>query len=295
MRYQSPLRYPGGKASLAGLLEDTIDLNGLRGAAYYEPFAGGAGAALELLVRGAVGSLFLNDLDTRVYAFWKATLNQTSKMIDRTMSVPLSIEEWKKQREICRVPSRYSQIDVGFAAFYLNRCNRSGVLTGAGPIGGLKQSGKWRLGVRFYRDQLASRLEAIGRNRSRISVSRLDAIDFLKQKLPNGKGRLKGFVYLDPPYVVKGQRLYLNAYENGDHSRLANYLCRQTVLPWFMSYDDTQLVRNLYEGNHISTLTIDYKLHEKRSADELIITPPTIVTPSSCRIAGRDRKLVAVA
>ncbi|NOZ39304.1 MAG: DNA adenine methylase [Planctomycetes bacterium] len=295
MRFQSPLRYPGGKASLSGLLEDTIDLNNLRGTSYYEPFAGGAGAALTLLERGVVSELFLNDLDARVFAFWRATINQTSQMIERTMSVPLTIKEWKKQRAICRTPSRHSQIDVGFAAFYMNRCNRSGILTGAGPIGGLKQSGKWRLDVRFYRESLAERLDSIGRNRNRIFVSRLDSIEFLKTALPRGLKRRKAFVYLDPPYVVKGQRLYLNAYDQQDHARLASYLCKQNILPWFMSYDDTPLVRELYKKNTLSTLTIDYKLHQKRSAEELIITPPGLATPSSCRIAGQDRQLVSVA
>lgn len=295
MRHQSPLRYPGGKASLAGLLEDTIDLNGLRGAAYYEPFAGGAGAALTLLDRGVVETLFLNDLDARVFAFWRATLNQTAKMIDRTMSVPLTIDEWLRQREICRAPSLHCQIDVAFAAFYMNRCNRSGVLTGAGPIGGLKQSGKWRLDARFYREKLAARLASIGRNRDRIFVSCLDAIEFLKTWLPGGMGRQSAFVYLDPPYVVKGQRLYLNAYEERDHSRLASYICQQNVLPWLMSYDDTPVVRKLYSSKKLSNLTIDYKLHQKRSAQELIITPSQLATPSSCRIAGQDRQLVAIA
>jgi len=95
--------------------------------------------------------------------------------------------------------------------------------------------------------------------------------------------------------VVKGQRLYLNAYDQQDHARLASYLCKQNVLPWLMSYDDTPLVRDLYKENRLSTLTIDYKLHQKRSAEELIITPPGLATPSACRISGRDRQLVAVA
>ncbi len=270
-------------------------MNDLRGVAYYEPFAGGAGAALALLERGAVSELFLNDLDARVYAFWRASLNQTSQMIERTMNVPISIDEWKRQREICRTPSRHAQIDVAFAAFYMNRCNRSGVLTGAGPIGGLEQSSKWKLDVRFYREQLASRIAAIGRTRDRIHISRLDAIAFLKLKLPSGRARRNSFVYLDPPYVIKGQRLYLNAYTERDHHELAQYVRKQNCTPWLMSYDDTKLVRDLYSTNKIHTLEIDYKLHEKRPAEELIISPSWLSLPSFCRITGKDRQLVKVA
>ena len=72
MRAYSPLRYPGGKGSLADLLARFVEVNGLRGCAYFEPFAGGAGAALQLLQDGVVSELRLNDLDPRIYAFWHA-------------------------------------------------------------------------------------------------------------------------------------------------------------------------------------------------------------------------------
>lgn len=292
MRFHSPLRYPGGKANLVSLLEETILLNDLSGATYYEPFAGGAGAALGLLERGVVSKLFLNDLDVRIFAFWRASLNQTGKMIDRVMSTPLTIDEWYRQKEICKTPSRYNQIDVGFAAFFMNRCNRSGVLTGAGPIGGLSQNGKWRLDVRFYREELAQRFKSLGANRHRISVTRLDAVTFLQQFLPFGKKRDRAFVYLDPPYVGKGKRLYLNAYDEKDHRRLASFMRKQTSLCWLMSYDDTQLVRELYSDMQLATLTIDYKLQRKRSAQELIISPHDLATPNDCKIAGQLRSLV---
>ena len=47
--------------------------------------------------------------------------------------------------------------ELGFAAFYLNRTNRSGILN-AGVIGGKKQDGKWEMDARFNRDNLASRI-----------------------------------------------------------------------------------------------------------------------------------------
>lgn len=44
-KFDSPLRYPGGKAALAPFLAKTIAMNDLDGCACYEPFACGAGAA----------------------------------------------------------------------------------------------------------------------------------------------------------------------------------------------------------------------------------------------------------
>jgi len=50
IRDLSPLRYPGGKGRLAKFLAIILQINDCVGCHYYEPFAGGAGAAFRLLV-----------------------------------------------------------------------------------------------------------------------------------------------------------------------------------------------------------------------------------------------------
>lgn len=142
MKPVSPLRYPGGKACLAELLADAIRVNGLHGCAYYEPYAGGAGAALSLLMNETVSEIFINDADERVHAFWDAALNHTERFVEKILTIPLSVQEWHRQNEVCEKPRNHSRFNVGFSAFYMNRCNRSGVLTGAGPIGGFEQAGE---------------------------------------------------------------------------------------------------------------------------------------------------------
>lgn len=276
----SPLRYPGGKASLAGFLERVIDLNELRNCRYYEPYAGGAGAALSLLRNNVVSEILINDADHCIYSFWHAALNETFKFVDKIMSIDLSIKEWYAQRDVCEKPAGHSVFDVGFATFYMNRCNRSGVIAGAGPIGGYAQAGKWTLDVRFSREGLAERLLTLSRLRNRIHLHNLDAIDFLKQNLPRGSERGSVFVYLDPPYVNKARRLYLNAYEARDHTDIARYLGRQQQLPWLLSYDDTPLVQSLYANQQVQTMPLKYSLQKKRSARELIIAPLNLALPN---------------
>jgi DNA adenine methylase len=293
LKYASPLRYPGGKAALTSFLAVTIDLNELRGCAYYEPYAGGAGATLGLLKQGVVSELHLNDADQRVHAFWHSALNVSDRFVDRISTVPLTIKEWHRQHDICSNPRAFSRFDVGFAAFFMNRCNRSGVLTGAGPIGGYAQAGAWRMDVRFNRTALAERILHLGRLKDRIHLSCEDAIVFLKRSLPRGHARAKVFVYLDPPYVIKGQRLYLNAYGPRDHAALARFLRAQKSLPWLVSYDDNELVRKLYASHKLAMMPIMYTLQEKRAAQELIITPRHVAVPRSCRIWGEDRLLEA--
>jgi len=231
MKYTSPLRYPGGKAVLSDFLTDIIDLNDLRGCVYYEPYAGGAGAALRLLKNDVVSELYLNDADVRVYAFWQAVLKHTDRFVERVLSVPLTIAEWEHHQEICLHPNRHPLFDVGFAAFYMNRCNRSGVLLGSGPIGGSNQDGTWRMNVRFNQGNLAERILRLKSFCKKIHVFQKDAIVFLKSMLPRARGRNRIFTYLDPPYVNNGQRLYLNAYEVDDHRTLSSYLQAQRVLP----------------------------------------------------------------
>lgn len=295
LRYPSPLRYPGGKTILSRFLTDVIDLNDLRGCTYFEPYAGGAGAALTLLQNRVVPEVYLNDADIRIYAFWRATLHHADRFVERIATVPLTITEWWRQHEICAHPSKYRLFDIGFAAFYMNRCNRSGVLTGSGPIGGYEQSGTWRMGVRFYRETLTERILKLSKMRKNIHVSQKDAIDFLRATLPRGRRRKQVFVYIDPPYVNKGQRLYLNAYEAKDHRLLAKYLRTQKTLPWIMSYDDSALVRKLYQPCKMSLLPIRYSLQAKRSAHELIIAPDNIVVPSTCRMGRDENPLLEIA
>ena len=288
MNPASPLRYPGGKGCLTNLLTDVIDLNGLRGCSYYEPYAGGAGAALELLRAGVVSDVFINDADLRVGAFWTSALNETQRFVESIFNVPLTINEWLRQRETCLNPRAEDRFAVGFSAFYMNRCNRSGVLTGAGPIGGHAQAGKWKLGVRFNREGLAQRILALGRVRDRIHASNLDAIEFLKKSLPRGAARKRILVYLDPPYVEKGKRLYLNSYGAKDHAKLSRYIISQATLPWVMSYDNTELIRDLYFEQQLGELPIRYSLQNKRNANELLIAPLHVAIPKS-RVANPSR------
>ena len=281
MRYDSPLRYPGGKASLAAFLTRTIELNDLYGCSYSEPFAGGAGAALRLLREGVVSELHLNDLDPRIIAFWKAVLDEPERFVDAILSVPVSISEWKKQRHICQCADASKPFELGFATFYLNRCNRSGVLLGAGPIGGHAQTRKWGIDARFNRANLAERVLAVSRKREQIHITNMDALNFLVKHLPRGRERKRAFGYLDPPYYSNGSRLYMNFYTDRDHRGLARYIQRQRTLKWVMSYDDTHFIRDLYAGCVMSHLSLQYSLQRKQRAQELLIAPAHIRLPAS--------------
>ena len=286
MKFDSPLRYPGGKTALGPFLAETIALNGLANCAYFEPFAGGAGAALWLLRKGIVSEVHINDLDPCVAAFWQAALGEPDRFSDAIMSAKLDIDEWRRQRDIHTARDASKPFELGFATFYLNRCNRSGVLSDAGPIGGYAQTGKWKMDARFYRESLATRVRELGRLSDRIHLSDLDAQRFLIEKLPRGRGRSRVFAYLDPPYWGKGGRLYFNSYTPEDHEALSAYMQRQRALRWVMSYDDAVDIRRMYSAACTRHLSLRYNLSKSRTAQELLITPSHVELPTGPRPDG---------
>jgi len=96
--YYSPLRYPGGKGKLTPFISTMIEACGRIGGTYIEPFAGGAGIAMELLEREVVSEVVINDLDKGIYSFWRAILYETDRFLECVNNVPLTIDEWKRQR-----------------------------------------------------------------------------------------------------------------------------------------------------------------------------------------------------
>jgi DNA adenine methylase len=275
----SPLRYPGGKQILARVLGHLIRLNGASGGTYVEPFAGGAGAALALLYGGHVDRIMINDADRCIYELWKAMLEQTDRFVDMLSNVPLTVEEWRKQRDIYRHPKGHSGISVGFATFYLNRCNRSGIIGNGGLIGGVAQKGRWKIDARFNRDELGERIRKVALYRERISLSCLDALAFLGERVSNLVHSSRPFVYLDPPYYAKGCALYLNHYKAEDHGCLATYVRERARFPWVMSYDNVPEIRKFYRGMRLVPFDLNYSARERRVGREVMISDSSLVFP----------------
>jgi len=275
--FVTPLRYPGGKRKVFPFFRDLIEHNGLLGAHYVEPFAGGAGLALSLLISGYVKVVHLNDLDVTIYTFWKTVLEEPEELCRRIKEASVDVATWKRKREVIEHPERYSEVDVAFATLFVNRTNRSGILRG-GVIGGLAQAGKWKIDVRFNHDELIRRIRRIATYKDYIGVYNQDAIQFLTdlpQWIPAAEKRL---VYADPPYYAKGHTLYYNHYSAEDHVRLAQAM-RELVCPWVVSYDDVDGVYNLYQGIPHLRYQLHYTAQTRRRSGEVMFLH-SLVLPS---------------
>jgi DNA adenine methylase len=293
MGFASPLRYPGGKGKLAQFIKLLLDKNALHDIHYAEPYAGGAGVALALLYAEYATHIYINDLDRAVFAFWASVVDHTEELCRLVRDRPLSVDEWRRQRKTIAKKGDASLVELGFAAFYLNRVNRSGIITSGGVIGGVKQEGQWGLDARFNRSELVERIQKVARYKGRVSISNRDASDFLQRvaaKLPT-----KSLTYLDPPYFVKGQQLYANYYLPKDHARVRG-LVATLDRPWIVSYDATADILNLYGAYRRIMYGVQYTAADRYRGAEVMFFSPTLRVPRIADPAavGRARRRAVV-
>jgi len=279
--YKTPLRYPGGKQKISQFIIEIIEKNDLTGCNYVEPYAGGAGVAIELLLRGYVSSIHLNDSCPFVYSFWHSILYEPEEFCRRISRASLNIDEWKKQRDIIRNPIGVNRIDLGFAMFYLNRCNRSGIVSG-GVIGGLNQTGKWKIDARFPRNELIRRIEAIIDQKKFIKLKNWDAEKYVMNYLP--KLASNTLVYCDPPYFNKAEKLYLNHYTPNDHKRIAMTIRNSISHPWIVSYDNNESIMHLYENYYKFVYQIQYNASKAYKGSEIFIFSDKLLIPNHSSI-----------
>jgi len=274
--YYSPLRYPGGKGKLAPLIGSLIYQYGHVGGTYIEPFAGGAAVALELLEKHVVSEIVINDLDKGIYSFWRAILEDTERFISKIYDTPISIEEWNSQKRILYSHNNKYSFELGFATFYLNRANRSGIIKG-GVIGGINQSGEWKMDARFNKDSLIKRIESIAKKKTKIHVYNKDIKSFIERYVP--KYEDNAFIYFDPPYFKKGKQLYLNYFEFNDHLRIERLIKEHVKCDWIITYDDETEIERIYKDYCIYRFELNYSVSKKRRANELLISPKSIADP----------------
>ncbi len=265
----SPLRYPGGKSKIYDKVKNLIEKNMLGNRTYIEPFAGGFGIGVGLLCDNIVQSAVLNDIDTHIYHFWVSVFYHTDELLKKIKDTPITIEERDKQLNIYK-DSSTDVLSDGFATLFLNRVNFSGILMG-GPIGGRAQSGAYKLDCRFNKKAIQKKIESIALLKNRISLYNCDASELIIMQL--GEIKNTAFFNIDPPYVIKGSRLYTNYFEESDHRYLEQVIkehLRET--PWIITYDDCELIRDIYKQYSITGYKIQHNAGNSVLGKEVVIT-----------------------
>ncbi|MBI5504844.1 MAG: DNA adenine methylase [Deltaproteobacteria bacterium] len=269
---------------MAGLLGNIRRINGLGHQAIAEPFAGGAGASLTLLYLEETHGIYINDADPAIYDFWWTLVNRPLPFLDMLSRTRVSMVEWRRQRSVYRDSGRVSRLRRGFSTFYLNRCNRSGIIMNGGPIGGITQVGAWKLDARFNKSDLRRRCEKVAEYRERVRVSCDDGIQFIERLDPEST-----FFFVDPPYFEKGPTLYLNSLDADYHAALAARLKAMCNAAWVLTYDDCAEVRRMYRGwAAIHPFSLRYSAAERRNGKEVLITPKWMRLPKWQESAALD-------
>jgi len=289
---KTPLRYPGGKQRLTPFIIEILGENGLLGGHYVEPYAGGAGAALELLFQKQVSSIHLNDSSRAIYAFWYSVLNHTEELCRRVISASLTVEEWRRQQLIVKNPQRQNILDLGFSTLYLNRVNRSGILSG-GLIGGINQNGNYKMDARFTRSDIVRKIQMIASRRKDIKVTNMDAVKCLKHF--GGGFPEHTLIYFDPPYFVNGSDLYLNFYLPDNHRQLATVIQSIRGVKWILSYDAAAEILDLYDNRRQFVYNLQYHAANRYKGREVFIFSDDTHLPKQSCLPYINESLVEMA
>lgn len=282
--HYSPLRYPGGKSKLAPFIRLVLKKLRLENCVYIEPFAGGAGIALDLLINGDVDTIVINDWDKAIASFWKAVVTEPERFIDSIKRIPLTVTEWERQKAIYENHSANNSFALGFSTFYLNRTNRSGIISGGGLIGGVQQKGNWSMSARFNKESLIERIKMIAQRRRNIRVYNKDFFSFVKNYLP--KYQDNAFMYIDPPYFNKSSKLYKNYFSYTDHQNVEKYMSDSVKCHWIITYDDVQEIRDIYRKYVLRQFDLHYSAACARKASEIMIFSSNEICPNNKDVMG---------
>lgn len=273
----SPLRYPGSKRRLASYIAKAIQKNGLHPSLFVEPFAGGASVALQLLNDKLVDQIGLIDLDPFIAAFWKTVFFDADWLVDQVETIEVTLEQWYRYKRSDPKERR----ERALTCLFLNRTSFSGIIAPTvGPIGGKNQASAYEINCRFPVKTLVKRIRQAEALKDRVAfvwnLTWSSGLTRMQQMQQRGSLPKDVFLYLDPPFFEKADKLYRYYFSDDDHLHL-----RDTVLqlkpPWILSYDSPNHVKELYgdlmgDAAHVELLYSASKKGGSRAAREAIIT-----------------------
>ncbi|NUU75729.1 DNA adenine methylase [Paenibacillus xylanilyticus] len=241
----SCLRYPGGKSKMIPAIHSKI--RETKSECLVGAYAGGASAEFALLEAGVVKRLVLNDVDFGIYALYWTIKHAPYDLIYRlqSSSSPSEKDYFNAQKIIKKDYPDCTTLDAAWYTLLVNRLAYSGIYK-ANPLGGRNGEAVKRLS-RWNPDRLIQRIEKIHTLSDRITVLNEDALHVIEEYYWSLEGTT---IFVDPPFVEKGNQLYRHFYKKNEHVAL-NVLLESLYqgMPGadiIVTYDDHPLIRDLY-------------------------------------------------
>ncbi|MBE0573902.1 DNA adenine methylase [Candidatus Dojkabacteria bacterium] len=258
-RFPLLFRYPGGKHYAMDILRPFWET--VVHTEYREPFVGGGTVFFN---KPSAKISWLNDIDSELIYTYRAVANPVSResLLRKFATEDANPERW---REILNFVPK-NEIDVAFKYFYLNRTSFSGKLISAA----------W--GYRPKRSLPPERWhERIIPCGEKLTGIKLTTKDF--QEVIDKPSKNQVLMYVDPPYFLPPKKKhYRYGLDHNDHVRLANAL-KVTKHSFFLTYDNAEEVRSLYDWAFIYPLKFFYRIENsatqngsRRQGFELVIT-----------------------
>jgi DNA adenine methylase len=261
----SPFRWAGSKAKLINIIYNYLNQLLENSNEYCEPFIGGGSVALFIAEKYPKIQLYLCDKDEWVSSFWSVILDydKLNKLLQLIQQQP-TIDLFYK----LRYEEPIDDIEKAYRVIFFNRCCFSGIVDRkVGPIGGYDQKSKYKIDCRYNFNKLKEKIikcHHLLKNRTIVDNKDFINYELIKTDIP---------CYIDPPYIKAGDSLYYEKMNMKDHNELAKILNNRNN--WILSYDDCNIIRDLYNKYTIIDLSAKYCINGKKNnwtnKNELII------------------------
>ena len=257
---KSPLRYPGGKSRA---LKKILPLIPANIADFREPFVGGGSVCFEVrgIFQDAIKTYWINDLNYDLYCFWKQVRDDVTTLIEVLRDIHTTTTDGrtlfqrltKSKDLLCQDQDMLSEFDRAVRFFVLNRITFSGVV----DSGGYSQAAYEK---RFTPSSI-DRVEMIAPYLSSVKITNEDYTNSLFHSGDDV------FIFLDPPYwKATESKLYGTRgalHTAFDHELFAENM-RKCPHRWLITYDDSPVIRGLFDFADIRKWTLQYGMNNYR-------------------------------
>jgi DNA adenine methylase len=209
------------------------------------------GGSIELALASRGTRVFAYDAFKPLVDFWQCLIENAPLLCEKVRQYENMTPTmfYNLQKTFSTLKDR---MEIAAVFFALNRSSFSGTTLSGGMSPGHPR----------FTQSAIERLEAFKIDNFTVQLS-----DF-QNSIPKHENE---FLYCDPPYLID-QKLY--GKKGDQHSGFDHEALRELLIAregWLLSYNDSEVIRKMYEGHCIVTPTWTYGMGSSKESNELLI------------------------